>query len=240
MKIGAEQRNKVVLLGVLLLVAGYVVYSNVFTDDMPPASGRSATTPRSTARTDVADLTQPRQATAERAPRPAGRAAFNQEFKPKFRIGKPGDAVSPDAADPTLRLELLAKVQAVDFEGGERNLFQFGAAPPPKAPEPKIIPKSPSKQANGGSAVADAKPAAPVKPPPPPIPLKFYGYTSLSAATPKRAFFLDGEDIIVANEGDTVKKRYKVVRIGINSVVMEDTEGKSQQTLPLEEQPNQG
>ncbi len=43
--------------------------------------------------------------------------------------------------DPTLRLDLLAKVQNVNLEGGERNLFQFGAAPLPKTPEPKIIPK---------------------------------------------------------------------------------------------------
>jgi len=35
-----------------------------------------------------------------------------------------------------------------------------------------------------------------------------------------------------------VKKRYRVVRIGVNSVLMEDTESKRQQSLPLaEEQP---
>ena len=52
----------------------------------------------------------------------------------------------------------------------------------------------------------------------------------------KRAFFLEGEDVYVANEGDIVKKRYKVVRVNLNSVVMEDTEYKQQQTLPLTEQ----
>ena len=54
--------------------------------------------------------------------------------------------------------------------------------------------------------------------------------------TYKRAFFLDGEDIIIAGEGDLIKKRYKIVRIGVNSAVVEDTEFKSnnQQTLPLE------
>ena len=49
----------------------------------------------------------------------------------------------------------------------------------------------------------------------------------------KRAFFLENEDVFVANEGEVVKKRYKVVRISLNSVVMEDTEFKQQQTLPL-------
>ena len=41
---------------------------------------------------------------------------------------------------------------------------------------------------------------------------------------------------VIAGEGDTIKKRYKIVRIGVNSAVVEDTEfkGGNQQTLPLE------
>jgi hypothetical protein len=80
-------------------------------------------------------------------------------------------------------------------------------------------------------------PVPPPPPPPPPIPLKFYGYITPSSAGGKRAFFLEGEEIHVVTEGDIVKRRYKIVRIGINSVVVEDTEFKNQQTLPLEEQP---
>jgi hypothetical protein len=49
----------------------------------------------------------------------------------------------------------------------------------------------------------------------------------------RRAFFLEGEEIHVAAEGELVKKRYKVVRIGVNSVNMEDTQFEGQQTLPL-------
>jgi hypothetical protein len=56
----------------------------------------------------------------------------------------------------------------------------------------------------------------------------------------RRAFFLDGEDIHVVHEGDLVKKRYKIVEIKLNSVVVEDTEFKHQQTLPLEQPPAAG
>jgi hypothetical protein len=130
-----------------------------------------------------------------------------------------------------LRLDLLARLQEVTVEGGERSLFEFAPAPLPKKPEPKIIPKDVSKTANkpGESKKPEAK-----KPPPPPIPLKFYGYVTQARRGAKRAFFLDGEDILVASEGDVVKKRYKVVRIGVNSVVVEDLEHKNEQTLPLE------
>lgn len=43
----------------------------------------------------------------------------------------------------------------------------------------------------------------------------------------------------MAAEGDTVKDRYKVVRFGVNSVVMEDTANQNQQTLPLVEEVKQ-
>ena len=115
------------------------------------------------------------------------------------------------------------------LQGGERNIFQFGSAPMPKTPEPKIIPAPAT-----APAPVNAKPAEPVKPPPPPIPLRFYGYSQAKPGE-KRAFFLDGEEIVVATEGELVRRRYKVVRIGINSVVMEDTQSSSQQTLPLQE-----
>ena len=78
-------------------------------------------------------------------------------------------------------------------------------------------------------------PAAPVAPP---IPLKFYGFVSATEA--KRAFFLDGDDIVVAREGDVIKKRYKVMRIGLNSAIVEDEQFKSQQTLTLVQEQQEG
>jgi hypothetical protein len=129
-------------------------------------------------------------------------------------------------------------VQAVELAGGSRNLFQFSTPPVKiealKGPEPKVVPKPGSPAAQAG-----ADPAKPTGPPPPaPINLKYYGFSTARNNGKKMAFFLDGDEISVAAEGDTVMKRYRVVRIGVNSVVMEDTESKRQQSLPLtEEQP---
>jgi hypothetical protein len=79
-------------------------------------------------------------------------------------------------------------------------------------------------------------PVTPPNPSPPPIPLKFYGYVGESQGPSKGAFFLDGEDIVVAGENDVIRSRYKVVRIGVNSAIVEDTATKNQQTLPLIEE----
>lgn len=221
MKIGAEPR-KVAVLAALLAVLAYVAYTNFLTGEpSPPAAGSSPPL----ARLNLGALREP-EARPAAAPRPA-----LGEFRPSLRADRREARPDPATIDPTLRLDLLARVRSVTLAGGARNLFQFGPAPAPKNPEPKILPKpEPPKPAPDNN-----KPPEPLKPPPPPIPLKFYGYASQGRAGEKRAFFLDGEDIIVATEGELIKRRYKVVRIGVNSAVVEDLEHKHQQTLVLEE-----
>jgi hypothetical protein len=231
MKVGAEPK-KVAILAVLLVVAVVVFFMNMtgspeetsYTPPPAPASSSEATTPGGTADAPP---------TAARLAR--GRAGT--EFRPSLRPRRGEQRPDPSTIDPTLRLDLLAKLQAVNVEGARRSLFDFSAAPPPK-PDPKAAeakpevpnPIVPVKPDNEEVAKADGKPAAP------PIPLKFYGYVSPAGQTPRRAFFTEGEDIHVVLEGELVKKRYKVVRIGVNSVVVEDTQFGSQQTLPIEEQ----
>ena len=83
---------------------------------------------------------------------------------------------------------------------------------------------------------AELKNGPPPPPPPPPIPLKFYGLSGGLRSTVRRAFFLSGEDIVQAGENETIGNRYKVVRIGVNSAVVEDTVAKNQQTLPMVEE----
>ena len=52
----------------------------------------------------------------------------------------------------------------------------------------------------------------------------------------KTASFLDAENIpILVPEGGLVKKKYRVVRVTATSVLMENTENRKQQTLPLAE-----
>ena len=72
--------------------------------------------------------------------------------------------------------------------------------------------------------------------PPPPIPLKFYGLSGTMRSTMRRAFFLDGEDIVQAGENETIRNRYKIIRIGVNSAVVEDLVAKNQQTLQMVEE----
>lgn len=227
MKVGAEPK-KVAMLAGLTLLAGYLVYNNLFSDQtavtVSPQPARPARIQRAP-RTTPAQAARPDLRPAIRTPARSGL----REFRPSLKPRDPDERPDLSTIDPTLRLDLLAKLQEVTVEGADRSLFEFSAAPTPKKPEPKIIPKSPADLAKDAGG---KEPPKPVKPPPP-IPLKFYGYTTLAHRGLKRAFFLDGEEILVASEGEVMKKRYKLVRIGINSVVVEDIEHKHEQTLPL-------
>jgi hypothetical protein len=231
MKLGADRKKlEKYALGVLVLGGGYLFYSNVLSGPSSPEPSRpSHALPGSTHPLPV-PLDSPPV-----TPRRAAASSRSEEFRPSLKPKRPEDRVDPMTIDPTLRLDLLAKVQAVDLEGGRRNLFAAGQPPPaPLPPEPKI------KLKPGPQVATVEPPPGPPPPPPapqaPPITLKYYGYSSGRNDNRKHAFFLDGDDILVAAEGETVKKRYRVVRIGVNSVVMEDTQFKHEQTLPLQEE----
>jgi len=238
MKLGATPKQVALLAGLLIFAA--IAYF-MGGDDRPPSTSQKSTAPA--APPPVSGSAGPRAAitpAAAKSPntaRPNTKNRSSQEFKPVLRPRRVEDRIDPTTIDPTLRTDLLAKLTTVPIQGGSRPLFEFGTAPPPpKPPEPKIIPRPTGPVVvQPPPTSAQVKPVTPPKPQAPPIPLKFYGFTAARAGA-KRAFFLENEDVYVANEGDIVKKRYKIVRINMNSVVMEDTEYKQQQTLPLTEQ----
>jgi hypothetical protein len=227
-KFGAEPKKLAVLVG-LLAVAGYFYFSN----------RDSGATVSATPGTAASSSASPVRVT----PRPAGRArnmeAVSNSTPREFRPTVP-KSVDPSGVDPTLRLEELAALRQVAIEGGTRSLFELSSAPPAEVSLKDPTPIKP-KPIMVGPVAPPPPPGPPPDPKAPPIPLKFYGFVNQSkGGGDKRAFFLDGEDIVIATEGDTIKKRYKIIRIGVNSATVEDTQFKSnnQQTLPLEAEMN--
>ncbi|HVN05865.1 MAG TPA: hypothetical protein VMT86_15695 [Bryobacteraceae bacterium] len=236
MNLGANRKKiEYYALGGLVLIGGYLFYTNVLSNSSGSGTG-AALQPAAQQRPSLrpiigGDLSPAAGSSVSR--RPAAR--LSEEFRPSLRPKRPEDRADPATIDPTLRLDLLSKVQAVEMQGGSRNLFQFSTAPPPPLPpEPKVKVKGGAQQLAAAHAPPPGPPMPAAPPPPPPITLKYYGY-STAAGSSKRAFFLDGDDILVATEGELVKKRYRVVRIGVNSVLVEDTQFKHEQSLPLQE-----
>lgn len=244
MELGAEPKKVAILAG-LLLLAVYLIYSNVLSEPEsgpgPAASTRPAAGP--SAGTDAVQQARQAQdsliATGPKAPArqrvPGGRSEFKPTLKPK-------EGADPMAIDPSLRTDLLDKLDRATVSGSQRSLFEFGATPRPEdtikkqQPEPKIVVQR--KMIGPEPPPPPAPP--PVKPPPPPINLKFYGSMAPARGGAKRVFCIDGEEILVPAEGEVIKKRYKIVRINATSVVVEDMDYKNQQTLKIEEPPKAG
>ena len=239
MTLGASDKKKVGFLGVLFAVLGYYFYDGVIAGPSVPSSP-ARPNPVAGAAPDPAvtrplespgPKTQTRRAQAASASR-----ASRDEFVPVFREKRQNqDAAKPtfENVDPTVHWDLLAKVREVPPAGGTRNLFEVGLAPPkpaekPKGEEPKIF------IAQGPKQPPPPPPPAP-PPPPPPIPLKLYGVVTMRNTGKRTACFIDGEDILVASEGDILKRRYKIVSIGAKLVTVEDMDAKRQQSLTLPE-----
>lgn len=126
--------------------------------------------------------------------------------------------------DPTLRMGPMLVTEGLVYTGSGRNIFS-GTSVPVALPKP-IAPVRPK----GSVTPVVLQPMGP--PPPPPIDLKFFG-TATSGNGTRRAFLLRGEDVFLASSGDVVQRRYKVISIAANSIVVEDMANNNRQTLPL-------
>ncbi|HKD08202.1 MAG TPA: hypothetical protein VKB79_20040 [Bryobacteraceae bacterium] len=232
MNLGGEPKKVAWLAGIVVAGAGIIYYANFASSDsgavtVPTATRTAAPTPAAGHTAKV--LTDRRRVTNQ---------GLIDDWKPRQGPKNPEDRPDPATIDPAIRLDLLAKVQAVEPAAAGRNLFVFGAAPPPPTAPVPALPKNVSKIAVNQPPPAPAVPAGPPPPPPPPpITLKYYGYKISATDGHKAAFLLDGDDILVAGENDTIKRRYRVVKIGVNSITIEDTQFKNTQTLQLQENP---
>jgi hypothetical protein len=237
MKIGGENKKSVYALIVLGVFAGYMVYSNLLSGPSYPTA-TPAPTDRSIGVPGPDKTSGPDSSrAAQDVPGRSTVRAKNGEFRPVLRPKKKEDRViNISTIDPTLRLDLLAKVMKVPPAGGERDLFQISKTPPVKLAE---LPKGPETKIYAFVGPRLPPPPAPPPPPPPPtppapIPLKYYGYSAIRPDGKRTAYFMDGEDILEAIEGTTLKGRYRIVQIGLDKVLVEDTLEKRRQSVNIE------
>ena len=148
MKLGAENRNKVIaaisLGGVAVLVIALELFGWI--------GGPSPSAAAPSVSSGPENVSVP-------APRPRARVS-----------GRPATGAKTNAAgslDPSLRYDLLKTSEDTKYEGTGRNIFRVFV----EIPKP-IVPVAPQATAQ------PAQPQVYVPPPPPPIPLKFYGFAT--------------------------------------------------------------
>jgi hypothetical protein len=147
----------------------------------------------------------PAQAT-QQAPARAGRAA--------------------QAADPVadVRLDLLTATGG-DAATVTRNPFRF---------QQREAPAARGRAAAAPRPEFSAPPVPTGPPPPPPITLRFIGLIEAPPRTGRVALLSDGRGgLMYGREGDTVDGRYRMLRVGIDSIEMAYVDGRGRQTIRL-------
>jgi hypothetical protein len=206
-RLTADQQKKGAAIGAFVLVAAGVLYYELRDDSPPPP--------------------QP-PPTVVTAPVKAGPVAKTAVISvpPGNVAGEAAKKLGTTSAqlDPTLRMEAMLVTESLVYSGSGRNIFSASSAPidipKPIAPvRTKALPPPPP-------------PPPPGPPPPPPIDLKFFG-TATGADGKRQAFLLHGEDVFLASDGEIVQRKYKVISISANSILVEDMANNNRQTLPL-------
>lgn len=216
LKLGAEPRKLALLGGLIVVVVLVWIYNSNGTS---PGPSNAAT--RATNATASSGASHPREhrRTAQRA-----------RDRKTLRMQEVTVEAQQGSIDPTLRLDLLQRLKGVKFAGAGRSLFEPGPAELPPQLAKKVI-VMPGAQPGQAAATAAGPAAAPQ---PPPITLKFYGFAAPATSTgARRGFFLDEDEVLIANEGDTIKGRYHIVSLQPKSAEVEDLTTKNRQSLPI-------
>jgi len=242
MKLGTEDKKKTAAAVALTAVALITVYVQFFSGgSTTPPRGRP-TPPRPAAAapspSTPAAGTAERRAVRRAAPRTTRRRNQGGDFEPIWRRSHEDEEFDPLEDDPTLKVALLNAVRDVGFSGIDRNIFEFTTRRRKVAPPPAdLVERAQRQQDTFADRSTPNTPTATSKPAErraPRLTWKYYGFAGEAGGGARRAFLLDGEDVLIAGENDTLKGgRYRIVRIGLTSIVIEDTEFKQEQSLQI-------
>jgi hypothetical protein len=129
----------------------------------------------------------------------------------------------PSAAVGAVKLDALTAERQAPSDT-PRNPFRYQpkAAPPP----PKPVAPTP------GTMGTAPKPVPTGPAPPPPIPLKFIGILTRANGV-QWAVLTDGKVPIHGREGDIIDGRYRIVKIGTESIELTYVDGRGRQVVRL-------
>lgn len=128
----------------------------------------------------------------------------------------------PSASD--VHLDAL-EAERVGPEEGGRDLFRFKVKAAPTPAPQRVVPPVVTEPA---PAVASGPP------PPPPITLKYIGVVEQSEHKQKIAILSDGRNVpFYGREGDIIEGRYRILKIGVESIDLAYVDGRGRQTIRL-------
>ena len=156
----------------------------------------------------------------------SGKSATPTGSPSKPRVAAKETATPVVSGDLNVRLDAL-KEPRPSADGGTRTPFRFYTPPPPPPPPvvaAKPVPTMPQMEG----------PPVPAGPPlPPPITLKYIGLMEGVPGQGRVAAFSDCRTTMRGREGEILAGQYRLVRIGVESVVLEYVDGRGRTTIRM-------
>jgi hypothetical protein len=150
-------------------------------------------------------------------------------------LGRPkGEKALP----PIARIDLsrLDAPRGAD-DAGRRDLFAFGQAPRHQedddASPPTVIVATPPPAAGGSPGASPLAESAPGTPSLPPLNLKYIGSVENKAGVKVAVLLTDRREVLTGQAGQVVANRYRIARIGLESVDLEDVGSGQSRRIPL-------
>lgn len=148
--------------------------------------------------------------------------------------GTPAARARQEPLPPPLPRIDLARLSASrpDSNAGERDLFRFGAAAryQDEEDEPPVV-HVPVPTPTPGLPVDGA--GAPVQASLPPLNLKYLGSVENRSGVKVAVLLTDRKEVLTGQAGETVANRYRIARIGLESVDLEDVASGQSRRIPL-------
>ena len=150
-------------------------------------------------------------------------------------LGRP-QSERPLPAVPRIDLARIDAPQAED-SAGRRDLFAFGRATEPEhdpAPPAVVAPPLGPPGAGGVAGMpSNSVAAGPVVPSLPPLKLWFIGSVENKAGVKVAVLVTDKREVLTGQAGQMVANRYRIARIGLESVDLEDVASGQSRRVPL-------
>jgi hypothetical protein len=157
-----------------------------------------------------------------------------------FRVGSVGAPATPNGQpntgvpQPAQHARDKSAVAEVDLqalqserpepEATQRNPFRFKPKPAPPPP-PALPPEAGQRTTPDGTAFETGPP------PPSRIPLKFIG--RVDSASGLLAVLSDARGVYQGREGEIIEGRYRILKIGVESIELAYLDGRGRQTIRL-------
>jgi hypothetical protein len=218
--LGTENKRQVIIasvLGVILVICGFVVFHMFFGSPSPSDSGPVPAAPSA--------QNQP----VQNEPAPAGGQPGTSSGAPassSHASGNEAQRLSNAGIDPALHFDKLAESEDVEYSGSGRNIFSAESIP---IPIPVPI------KSGRNTTVSNTPPPPPAPPKPPAIDLRYFGYSQDDHKVLK-AFFMHGDDIFMAKTGDIVDHRFKIGAIHPLNVEVTDLAYNNTQVVEISQQ----